>query len=286
MDETAVWQDMLSNTTVDSIGHNTIAMKTTGHEKTKVSVCLTAKADRTKLKPFIVFPGAKRETKLLNEEFKAKCVVASSSNGWMKEELTLDWVRSVLGKFSFTRRILAWDSFKCHVIDTVKQELRTSKIDPLIVPGGCTKYIQAPDVVWNKPFKANVTEKYDEWMAGEAHSFTAVGNMRAPARREIVKWILAAWDGLDKTMIINSFKSCALTVAVDGSDDGHIHCFKENQPCRAGLQRLKVVQQAMSNSRDKDPFDGITESDVEDAAPDSLIIDVSDTEVIDIEYGR
>ena len=109
---------------------------------------------------------------------------------------------------------------------------------------------------------------------------------RAPARREIVKWILAAWNGLDKTMIINSFKSCTLTVAVDGSDDGHIHCFKENQPCRAGLQRLKVVQQAMSNSRDKDPFDGITESDVEDAAPDSLIIDVSDTEVIDIEYGR
>ena len=60
MDETAVWQDMLSNTTVDSIGHNTIAMKTTGHEKTKVSVCLTAKADGTKLKPFIFFPGAKR----------------------------------------------------------------------------------------------------------------------------------------------------------------------------------------------------------------------------------
>ena len=52
MDETAVWQDMLSNTTVDSIGHNTIAMKTTGHEKTKVSVCLTAKADGTKMEAF------------------------------------------------------------------------------------------------------------------------------------------------------------------------------------------------------------------------------------------
>ena len=84
-------------------------------------------------------------------------------------------------------------------------------------------------------------------------------------------------------MIIDSFKSCALTIAVDGSEDGHIHCFKENQPCHAGLERLKVVQQAMSNSHDKDPFDGITKSDVEDAAPDSLIIDTSDTEVIDVE---
>ena len=84
-------------------------------------------------------------------------------------------------------------------------------------------------------------------MAGEAHSFTAAGNVRAPAQREIVQWILAAWDGLDKTMIINSFKSCTLTVAMDGSEDGHINCFTENRPCRAGLQRLKVVQQAMSN---------------------------------------
>ena len=80
-------------------------------------------------------------------------------------------------------------------------------------------------------------------------------------------------------MIINSFKSCALTIAVDRSEDGNIHCFKENQPCRAGLERLKVAQQAMSNSCDKDSFDGITESDVEDAAPDSLIIDASDTDV-------
>ena len=48
----------------------------------------------------------------------------------------------------------------------------------LIILGGCTKYIEAPDVVWNRPFKANVAEQYDEWMAGEAHSFTAAANMR------------------------------------------------------------------------------------------------------------
>ena len=90
MDDTAVWQDMLSSTTVDKAGENSIWLKTTGHEKSKVSVCLTAKADGMKLKPFIVFPGAKRETKQLNEEFKNKCYVASSVNGWMNEDLTRD----------------------------------------------------------------------------------------------------------------------------------------------------------------------------------------------------
>ena len=69
---------------------NSIWLKITGHEKSKVSVCLTAKADGMKLKPFIVFPGAKRETKQLNEEFKNKCYVASSVNGRMNEDLTRD----------------------------------------------------------------------------------------------------------------------------------------------------------------------------------------------------
>ena len=45
MDETAVWKDMLSSTTVDKVGSKTVSIKTTGHEKEKVTICLAAKAD-------------------------------------------------------------------------------------------------------------------------------------------------------------------------------------------------------------------------------------------------
>ena len=78
------------------------------------------------------------------------------------------------------------------------------------VPGSCTKYIQAPDAAWNKPFKAKVTEKNNVWMADGAHSFTAAGNLRGLPRREIVKWDLEAWETLDRELIIHSFRSCAL----------------------------------------------------------------------------
>ena len=44
-----------------------MTVKTTGHEKTRVSVCLTAKADGTKLPPFIVFKGANRKTAALDK---------------------------------------------------------------------------------------------------------------------------------------------------------------------------------------------------------------------------
>ncbi len=85
MDETAIWSDMVSNTTVEKRGAHSVNMKTTGHEKAKITVCLTATADGAKKKPFFVFKGAKREAKALNEEFRSKCVVATSASGWMND---------------------------------------------------------------------------------------------------------------------------------------------------------------------------------------------------------
>ena len=175
MDETAVWNDMVSNTTVEKTGSKEVNMKSTGHDKVHVSVCLTGKADRTRLKPFIVFKGAKRESKALHNEFNRKCSVASSANGWMNEDLTLRWCNEILSQFSFRKRLLAWDSYEAHLTDDVKKSLTKSIIESVIIPGGCTKYIQAPDVVWNKPFNGMIQEFYDDWLANGKHEYTDAG---------------------------------------------------------------------------------------------------------------
>ena len=107
MDETPVWNDMVSQTAVDACGKKTITMKTAGHEKSHVTVCLAARADGTNLKPMTIFKGAVRETKVLSQEFKGQAVTASLSNGWMDTDLTHVWVDNVLGGFSFHHRILA-----------------------------------------------------------------------------------------------------------------------------------------------------------------------------------
>ena len=89
MEETPVWKNMVSNTTVEKTGSKEFAMESTGHDKVHVSVCLTGKANVTRLKPFIVFKRAKGETNALHDEFHRQYSVASSTNGWMNEELTL-----------------------------------------------------------------------------------------------------------------------------------------------------------------------------------------------------
>jgi len=95
----------------------------------------------------IVFAGAKGKVKRLNDKYTGKCYIASSANAWMNEELTKSWVQNVLGRLLFTgQRLLAWDACRCHLADTVREELRISRVDTVIIPGGCTKYIQEPDV--------------------------------------------------------------------------------------------------------------------------------------------
>ena len=103
-----------------------------------------------------------RECKSLNEEFKSKYIAMSLPNAWMNEELTLSYIHSVIGRFSFNRLLLSWDSFDCHTTGSVSEVLKEFNVDTVIVPGGCTAYIQAPDVSWNKPFKAQVTDEYDK----------------------------------------------------------------------------------------------------------------------------
>ena len=226
MDETAVWNDIIYNITVELTGSKDVPMETTGHEKVRVSICLAAKLDGTKYKSFVVFVVAKRISKSLNEEFERKCSITSTPNGWMNEELTLRWCDEVLGHFSFQRCLLAWDSYEVHITDAVKIKLIASKLDSVIVPGGCTKYIQAPDVVWNKPFKAKIHELYDQWLANTKHEFTAAGNiMKAVPHQQVVEWVIKAWEEFSRDMIASTIKSCGLGLSIDGSEDHLISCF-------------------------------------------------------------
>ena len=108
MDETAVWHEIISNTTVTVKGGKSVVLKTTGLEKSKVTVTLAAKTNGDKLKPYIVFPGHKREVQNLEKglAIKNRYDVESTINGWMNENTTIDWVENVLKTFTFGKRRL------------------------------------------------------------------------------------------------------------------------------------------------------------------------------------
>ena len=63
--------------------------------------------------------------------------------------------------------------------------------------------------------------------------------MKLVLRQNIVQRVLQVWESLSKEMIINSMKSCALGLVVDGSDDDKISCFHQGKETSDGRKRLE-----------------------------------------------
>ena len=147
-------------TTLDFRGERSIPIKTSGHEKVtctipflvlhttslcvnvqdRFTVALAALADGTKLTPFIIFKGKRRN----KEADKVQGVVIEySHNGWMTEETALRWITVVWRRrYDDKRRLFSWDSYKCHLTNPVKSALSQRNTDVVVVPGGTTSLIQ------------------------------------------------------------------------------------------------------------------------------------------------
>jgi hypothetical protein len=70
---------------------------------------------------------------------------------------------------------------------------------------------------------------------------TKGGNTRPPAPSVYLPWVQKAFEAVTKEQIIDSFKSCGITIASDGSEDNSIFCLKNTIPQgRAALNEMNV----------------------------------------------
>ncbi len=282
MDETPCWMDMPSSTTIAPTGSRSVALKTSGHEKDHFSVVLSARADGTKLKPFIVFKG--KGTRLIKALQQIPGVVVRfSANGWLNDTLTIEYLRTIIGSFSFSKRLLVWDAYRCHTSVSTRAEMTKLKLHTAVVPGGCTRFIQAPDVVWNSSFKAHLRSLYDTWLADTSnHEFTKGGRLKPASRSLLCNWVKKSWETVSTDIIKESFVNCAITTATDGSDDDRIHCFKQGQPCEEGrcvlADQMKAFETSPLTDRD-DPFS--SDEDMEETENNEICID-QDSDVSDV----
>ena len=72
-DETAIWYDAISKSTVEEKVCKEVSARSTGHSKNRLTVLLSAKGDSTKLKPYILLPR-KRPMPELVKKFRNKAI--------------------------------------------------------------------------------------------------------------------------------------------------------------------------------------------------------------------
>lgn len=102
---------------------------------------LTARSDGYKCLPFVLLPRKRPDPNIV-DMFKNKLHLCWAGKVWFDDELTATYLNAVFGHSLFARRLLVWDSFRCHISVETKKLLKKNKLDTAVIPGGCTKFIQ------------------------------------------------------------------------------------------------------------------------------------------------
>lgn len=157
-----------------------MSVLTTGHEKLRVTVMLTARSDGSKCRPYVLLPRKRVEPSIV-EKFKSKLHLAWEGTTWMNDNLTIDYLKRVIGQYPFGKRLLVWDSFRCHLKSRnnvenleLKKQLKWCGIDTAVVPGGCTKFIQVNLILFAR---VNLSVFRPPMCAGMLHSKLRFANI-------------------------------------------------------------------------------------------------------------
>ncbi|KAH8020465.1 hypothetical protein HPB51_001906 [Rhipicephalus microplus] len=152
-DETSVWLDMSSSTTITQRGDKDVKLLSTSNEHSCFTVMLACTANGRKLPPFIIF---KRKT-ILKEVLSPGVVIRVNKKEYIDEAMMLEWIRVVWNRWASAllrlRSMLVLDAFRGHLTDAVKHALGDGKTDLAVIPGDMTSTLQPLEVVLNKPFK-------------------------------------------------------------------------------------------------------------------------------------
>lgn len=220
-DQTPVNFDMPPNLTVDKKGATSVTIRTAGCEKQRCTVMLAVTADGRKLPPYVVFKRKTMPKGMPKGHFQVH--VRVQEKGWMNESLVQDWIKTVWGSrpgaLLRLPSLLVLDSFRGHIVKSVKTTLTEMKTDLAVIPGGLTSVLQPLDVSLNKPFKDNLRKLYVEWMASGEPCFTPTGRIKRPSMELMCQWIGEAWDMISPKIVVRSFKKTGISNDLDGTED-------------------------------------------------------------------
>ena len=179
----------------------------------KITVCLGARGDGTKLKPYILLPR-KRPLPELVKRFRDKAVLKFEGTNWMNQALTEDYLQNVIGPPMFTpQRLLVWASFRCHISNDTKANRQSCHGDSMDL-------YKPPMSVEINHLKITIPKNTMRWL------------------EYLIEWIVKAWDSLSRETMLNLFKVCGLTNDLDCSEDGKIIVFNDGKCCAGKLHEF------------------------------------------------
>ena len=108
-DETVGWLDPPAATSLALLGAGDVAVQSTGHDKLRKTVMLTARANGQKCLQFVLLKR-KSPVKAIVDKFHGKLQMPWAGLASMDDALTKEYFEKTIGLQLFQIRLLVWDS--------------------------------------------------------------------------------------------------------------------------------------------------------------------------------
>ena len=198
----------LQNRTVDCVGSKTVAVRTTGHEKTHIS---PQSSDVWQMA--LSFPqwSSLKEIQCPKEKFPIGVIVHVHQKGWIGHWRNVDLVTEIVGRRQSGGKSKEPDCLGPISCTSRRQGEATYKQRPqhqqlLSSPGGPTSILLPLDVSVNHPFKCKLREQWSAWMMSDTVEHPAAVNPRRPSLPIVTQWVKTAWDSIDPAIIVRAFQ--------------------------------------------------------------------------------
>ena len=137
-------------------------------------------------------------------------------------------------------------------MQSTREHIESKNSDVVFIPGGCTSICQPADACRNAVFKRKVREEWVRW--GRTERRTPAGNLQMATRQDVINWISYAWDEISEDLIKKSFKSCGITIDLNGSEDGLLNAQLTEvlEAAQASNSDTTVESESESNDSEND----------------------------------
>ena len=192
MDQTPIPFTFNSKSTLEVVGARTVHVRKSTNDTKWATAAITITVSGKMLPPLFIFKGAKNGRIVKNEfpTFDKSMYYACQENAWMDKRVMLLWVEKVLKPYIESAPegivpLLLLDSYHCHVMASVVNEIQDLGVEVEHIPGGCTYLCQPVNIGINKPYKKHMRRQWELWMISEG---MVEGTTSPPSREQIVNW--------------------------------------------------------------------------------------------------
>ena len=231
MDETSVFFELSRNHTFELKGKKIVGKFSSGKEKVRVTLVITASSTGYLLPPFLIFKvskprnksykdiPAKEEVIFRDEETKrlvgqSQLIACQTFSGWNNKRVMEKFYLPFYQRNTSRDSLLIFDNHGSHICDDTVKVLKTNNIQHLPLAPNTTPICQPVDIGIGGVIKAKIKTFFQNWIIDNweyNESFMKKHPTKKdkylfpiPTKELVIKWILQAYEEIDKKVIIES----------------------------------------------------------------------------------